>query len=36
MNANFSFEQAKAEIGYNPISLYEGFKIGFATPKDRF
>jgi NADH dehydrogenase len=36
MDANFSFEQAKVEIGYNPIALEEGFRKAFANPEDRF
>lgn len=36
MDADFSFEQAKNEIGYNPVSLSIGFKQAFAREEDRF
>lgn len=36
MDANFSIEEARQDIGYNPISLHEGYKKGFANPDDKF
>jgi len=36
MDANFTFEQAKKDIGYTPISLYKGYKKSFTNQKDRF
>jgi|TARA_Y100000310_G_scaffold162742_1_gene162686 hypothetical protein len=36
MDASFGIEEAKRDLGYNPIDLYEGYKQGFANPEDRF
>jgi len=36
MDANFSFEEAKQDIGYNPINLYEGYEKSFTDPKNKF
>lgn len=35
MDANFSFEQASAEIGYSPVSLEDGFGKSFINSEDQ-
>jgi nucleoside-diphosphate-sugar epimerase len=31
MDANFSFEEARRDIGYNPIGIEEGFRKAFTS-----
>jgi len=36
MDANFSHEEAKKDIGYNPVSLEEGLRRSFPDHKASF
>ena len=36
MDANDSIELAQKEIGYRPVGLEEGYRLGFSRPEDKF
>lgn len=36
MDANFSYEDVKKDIGYQPVSLIEGFKMSFSDERNKF